>query len=273
MLKQNHMKISELIGLTNELIRNSKIHFAIGVKERFEPLYSFYRNDFKEWQEHQNKKNFERDYILSLIYFGKDEWLFAGFYKRITVAQNDYRFKYETELLNIGVDLIGRLVIKFTKTFRQSYPYLENYIRDFELLEILREKYTVEPFPGFEKINIKFELLRSIIAQEEKSWKTALSIVKGVYLIADLSNGKLYVGSAYNEYSFWTRWSEYSNNGHGGNVLLKSLIDKNGVDYAKNFQFSILESRSMNAESDAVIKRESFWKDILLSREFGYNKN
>jgi len=71
----------------------------------------------------------------------------------------------------------------------------------------------------------------------------------------------------------WTRWKEYSNNGHGGNTLLKALIDKNGIDYANNFQFSILETRSMNAESDEVIKRESFWKDILLSREFGYNKN
>ncbi len=267
------MKISELIGLTDDLISNSKIHFAIGAKERFEPLYSFYRNDFKDWQEDQNNKNFERDYILSLIYFGKDEWLFAGLYKRIAVKQNGDRFKYETELLNVASDLIGRLVIKFTKSFRQSYPYLENYIHDFELLEILRERYTVEPFPGFEKIKIKFELLRSIIAQEEKSWKTALSIVKGVYLIADLTNGKLYIGSAYNEYSFWTRWKEYASNGHGGNTLLKALINKNGIDYANNFQFSILETRSMNAENDEVIKRESFWKDILLSREFGYNKN
>lgn len=267
------MKIKELIGLSDELVKNAKIHFAIGAKDRFEPLYCFYRNDFKEWQDSQNNKNFEKDNIVSLIYFGRDEWLFAGIYRKISVEKVKDKYIYNTELLSIASELIGRLVIKFTKTFRQSYPHLENYINDFELLEIRRERYTVEPFTSFENIKIKFELLKSILTQEEKSWMTALSIVKGVYIISDLSNGKLYVGSAYNEKSFWNRWKEYSNNGHGGNAELKKLIDNNGIDYANNFQFSILETRSMNAEDDDIIKRESYWKDILLTREFGYNKN
>jgi len=267
------IKIIDLIGFSDEMIKKSKIHFAIGATEKFEPLYSFYRNDFKNWQETQNKKNFERDYILSLIYFGKDEWLFAGIYKKISVKRLGKKYKYETELIDLASDLIGRLIIRLKKPFRQSYPFPENYISEFQLLEILRDKYTVEPFPGFEKVKIKFELLKSIISQEELSWKSALSSVKGVYLISDLSNGKLYVGSAYNDSAFWNRWKDYTINGHGGNKELKILIEKNGLDYTTNFQFSILESRSMNAEDNEIIKRETYWKDILLSKEFGYNKN
>ena len=268
------MKINDLIDLQNEMIVKTKIHFAIGSKEKFEPLYAFYRDDFKYWQENQNNKNFERDYILSLIYCGKDEWLFAGIYKRKSVIQlENNKFEYDTELTSNGYEMIGRLKVKFNKKFRQSYPYLENYINELELLEILREKYTVEPFPGFENVKIKYDLLKTIISQEEVSWKTALSNVKGIYLISDLSNGKHYIGSAYGTNAFWNRWKEYSENGHGGNKELKTLIDKNGIEYATNFQFAIIETRSMNSEDEEIIKRENFWKDILLSREFGYNNN
>jgi len=150
---------------------------------------------------------------------------------------------------------------------------MENYIDGLELLEILRDKYTVEPFPGFDKIKIKFELLKSIVAQQEMSWKSALSNVKGIYLITDLSNGKLYVGSAYGESAFWNRWQYYIANGHGGNKILKQLISSKGFEYTNNFQFSLLETRSMNAEDDEIINREAFWKDVLHTREFGYNKN
>lgn len=268
------MKIKELIELDSEMVSETKIHFAIGAKEKFQPLYAFYRNDFKSWQENQHNKNFERAYILSLIYYAKDEWLFAGIYKKIAVQkQEDGRYRYETELLPNGSEMIGKLLVKFTKKFRQSYPYLENYVDELELLAILRERYTVQPFPGYEKVKIEFELLKTIVAQGEQSWQTALSNVKGVYLISDLSNGKHYVGSAYGQNAFWDRWKEYSETGHGGNKELKALIEKHGIEYALSFQFAILETRSMNSEDDEIIRRESFWKEILLSKQFGYNKN
>jgi len=56
---------------------------------------------------------------------------------------------------------------------------------------------------------------------------------------------------------------------------LTKLISKNGVDYARqNFRFSLLEYRPMKTDDNEIIGRESFWKEVLLTRgQFGYNRN
>ncbi len=267
------MEITNLIGLPEDWIDNAKLHFAIGAKVRLEPLYAFYKNEFQSWQESQNQKNFGKNYIVSLIFYAKHEWLFAGVYRQLGLEKIDSKYYYKTELQDVGKELIGRLIIRYEKTFRASYPHLGNHINHLQLLEILREPYTVEPFPGFENIRIGFDLLKAIIAQEEKTWKTALSSVKGIYVITDTANGRLYIGSAYGDESLWKRWSEYTKNGHSGNKNLKDLLNKSGTDYASNFQFSILETRNTTTDKDEIIRRESFWKSVLLTREFGYNSN
>jgi hypothetical protein len=98
--------------------------------------------------------------------------------------------------------------------------------------------------------------------------------VKGVYLITDTSNGKMYVGSAYGDTGIWSRWSCYITSGHGWNVGVKEVIKKHGLDYArKNFQLSLLEIFTMKTDDQLIIDREQHWKNALLTRAFGYNKN
>jgi len=249
-----------------------KVHLATGLKDN-DPLIAFLQDNFKEWQEVQTKKNFERDYIVSLISYDTNEWLFAGIYKSIDSELVNDRYEYETELLDIHSDLIGRLIIRYEKKFRQSYPYLENIIDDLDVSQILKEKYSIIDFPGYENTIIDFNYLQTIIKKNDSSWHTALQNVKGVYLITDKSNGKQYVGSAYGEYSFWTRWAQYADTGHGGNIDLKSIIKENGKNYAQNFQFSIIEIRSKITDDNEIIEREQHWKNVLMTREFGYNKN
>lgn len=279
------MEISKIIPFLEENQSKIKIHFAIGVDNQLEPLYAFFEGKFKEWQAGQTRRNFERDYILSIIYMAKDEWLFAGIYKRINTYEypekshlrggfsHDIKYIYETKLLEHGKELIGKLVIKFNKNFRASYVNLENYVSKLKLCEIKREIYKVVSFPGYAKVDIQFDLLKEIINCSDYGWKTALSNVKGVYLITDKSNGKLYIGSAYGSNAFWQRWTEYVNNGHGNNKLLKEVINKNGISYSSNFTFSILEICNINSMDDEIIGKESFWKDRLLTRKFGYNEN
>ncbi|MCD6093023.1 MAG: GIY-YIG nuclease family protein [Candidatus Aenigmarchaeota archaeon] len=267
------LKLLDVMSIQKEDLHKYKLHLAINPKNKKEPLYELFKGTFKSWQEWQNKKNFERDYILSLIYYGRDEWIFGGIYKRKDVKRVKDHFEYDTELLDFRKDLIGRLIIHFPRPGRQSYLNLERWVNELKVVEILRKPYTVKEFPGYENVLIDFDLLKTIIEREEPSWKTALSSVKGVYIITNKDNGKFYIGSAYGEDSFWSRWALYAKNGHGGNKELKNIIDKKGLKYASNFQFSILEVRSNITDDEEIIKRESHWKNVLKSREFGYNEN
>ena len=276
------MIISQLIPFLNENKKNVKIHCAIGNTERgyskLEAFFVFSKGKFKEWQEEQTKRNFEKNYILSLIYITKNEWLFAGIYQSLDVKQftNEHgkiRYRYKTKLLENGKEFIGKLIVSFEKDFRASYLLLENHLDDLLLSEIKKTEYRFEPFPGFSNVHISFDLLKEIINNNESSWQSSLSSVKGIYLISDKSNGKLYVGSASGDCAFWQRWSDYIKDGHGGNKKLKALIAKNGIKYCENFTFSILEICKINTAEEEIQKIESFWKERLLTREYGYNDN
>ncbi|WP_303905967.1 GIY-YIG nuclease family protein [Thiohalomonas denitrificans] len=90
--------------------------------------------------------------------------------------------------------------------------------------------------------------------------------VNGIYLLAHPSNGKLYVGSAYGDSGLWGRWESYLDNGHGGNVMLRQL---GKADY----QVSVLEVASSTTSLNDVIELENRWKEKLLTRIHGLNRN
>ena len=226
---------------------------------------------FKAWQDRQGNKNFEKKYILSLIRLNNEEWLFAGIYRSYgCIPHKEGRrswFQYKTKLLDEGSDLIGKVIVGFKRTFRQSYCCLQNYIEEFDVLEVRRTEYNI-PFPGYDKVRVTWEQLNTIIDTEE--WKKPLSNRKGVYLITDASNGKMYVGSATGKSKLWSRWRSYVITGHGGNEGLKKLRKKH---IKENFQYSILETFTLSTDDTEIRKREQWWKEVLKSREFGYNEN
>ena len=192
------MKVKVVLPFLKENESDFKVHCGRGSTDTFLPLRLFLQDQskFKIWQEEQTQKNFQRKYILSLIYWHKDEWIFASIYESISVKETPNgpsKYRYETKLLDVGTDLIGKMIIGFKKDFRASYLCLENYIDDLEVLEITRDVCKTE-FPGYDKVNVSWEELSGLI--DTDAWKTALANQKGVYLITDSSNGKKYVGSA-----------------------------------------------------------------------------
>jgi hypothetical protein len=80
----------------------------------------------------------------------------------------------------------------------------------------------------------------------------------------------MYVGSAYGEYMILGRWNSYVKSGHGDNVELKKISFEH---IKKNFEYSILDIFKSTIDDKTVIDRESWWKNVLKTRDFGYNLN
>ena len=69
------------------------------------------------------------------------------------------------------------------------------------------------------------------------------------------------------------RWKSYIETYHGGNKELKRIENSEPGYISKNFYFSILETFNYNTNDEIIIARENHWKEVLRTREFGYNAN
>lgn len=154
-----------------------------------------------------------------------------------------------------------------------SYLRGEEHIEKMNVQEIYRERFICDPFPGYQKAKISYESLKQITSTEEFSWKTALSVIKGIYVITDVHTGKLYIGKADGENAIWQRWCCYASNGHGGNEDLISLLREKDDDYKSNFQYTILEVLPKTTDDEIINDRESYWKEVFCTRKHGHNKN
>lgn len=210
--------------------------------------------------------------LLKLSY---DTWLLTTI-KRVTEEFNvSDGINYEGEELNEYSKYFGRVIVKYHKTAQAQGMFYSKICEELEVLEILPDIYDGDEFPGYDKVCISYTQLQSIIDKQKKSWIAALSNQKAVYLITDRNNGRLYVGSATSmKGMLLTRWTNYVDNGHGGNVELKRIVNEFGIDYIKkNFQYSILENYNAKVDDNFILSREAWWKETLQSRVFGYNDN
>lgn len=249
-----------------------KVHLATG--SGWVPLDAFYEGRFKEWQEDQRGRNFTRSMVIGLIHLEGRRWLFAGVYRVLGCESLDNgRFRYSTELLGGQGDLIGRVIVDHQRAARAPYLIGLPDGGPFHVAEIKAQPMTIGEFPGYGAVSESMTRLRIIVGQNLESWRGALANMKGVYLITDRSNGKLYVGSATGNEGLWQRWSAYAATGHGGNRDLRRVLDEYSPAHADNFQFSLLEVADSRATDEYVLTRESYWKEVLYSREYGYNAN
>jgi hypothetical protein len=265
-----------------------KIHVAQKAGQ-IRPIDVFTRS-FNEWQNSWNgdfhsNHCWNRKYIFSIIELPNetDGWLFGGIFQVISYEpKKDHSGKegifYKVDLDQQGEFLIGRLIIRWIKDARAKGRKPESMLSNMSVAEILPESYIGEDFPGYANINHGYATLEKLWKDSKPDWVTALMHCQGVYLITDINTGLRYIGSAYGEEGIWSRWGNYfRTGGHGNNKSLKKLLagESNGVDYArKNFQISLLEQASSRDSEQYVIKRESYWKDVLLTRShFGLNVN
>lgn len=219
------------------------------------------------------REDFSRPKIFILIRTKRFDstWLFGGVFE-VVARHSDHN---EVRLCEDSAGLVGRLIVDLsTGRLRGRAFYLERYFDRMSVAEILPKRYQGVEFEGYDRVSLSFRELEALIRASAERWKSALQFAKGVYLITDRTSGKEYVGSAYGDSGIWSRWSSYVYSGHGSNVELRELLDGRGFDHARmHFQFSLLEHILPSASDQFVIERESFWKRVLMTREFGLNSN
>lgn len=238
----------------------------------------FLEGRFDKWQSWQSKRNFEKEYVVSLIQAGRPtHWLFAGLFRRKSRTHHALprsHYIYDLERIEAAEEWVGRLYLKSAYKQRHSYPLGKTLATDLIVSELLPKRLTIGDFPGFKSVNLTKEHLDIVVRQNIPTWRAALSNVKGVYLITDSETGKLYVGKADGANGIWGRWCAYSSTVHGGNVALKKEFGiEASTERQHHLRFSILEIADLHAMSGEIDARESHWKQILLTREFGYNLN
>ena len=272
-----------IICLNNAPWEDKTETFVYSLEQNHETLMNH-----MSWHKSAGKKvafrTINTKYCLQFIRLDRDykwdQWLFMGAFE----AKGIYTREDGHQLYNlVECDRFSsfkeKLIIQYKKHQGDKQAKIRiNLIEVLDVVQILEQPYIKvnRPFKGYDSICLPFSELKLIIESNVDNWRELLSNVNCIYVITDLSNGKLYVGSTYNWRGIWGRWSNYVyTNGHGGDVELKRLINDD-PDYAiKNFQFSVLEVFLNSDDKDSHIKdREKYWANALdTAFPHGYNRN
>lgn len=229
---------------------------------------------YQSTQSFQNREKLKADYWASFVATPADETMFVGLYRSTYKCVSTYDIPkphmdgvdpagtcdiYNLELLPHLADLIGKLIIDWGPGGRAWIQRADR--QNKNVLEV-RTEFKEPEFPGF--LNFIEQLSR--LERLPRAWTTALRAAKGVYLLSCPKTKEQYVGSASGGEGFWQRWEEYTRNGHGGDIALKS---RDPSDY----QVSILEVAGTASTMENIIAMETRWKRKLQSREMGLNRN
>jgi len=268
------IKLNDILRLDN--LNNTKIRFNLRLTQNWNPIELFKNGNVLEmlqgqyWNYSKNKSFKEGQITIGLLKVKptEDFWLLFHIGK-VTKDLNKFNgVGYEYENLSEYNKYVGRLIVKYKNKAQTMIRNAESVIEECYVSQILSDTFDNDVFPGYEKVNISWDEMRRVL--EKDNWITALQNQKGIYLLTDKSNGRMYVGSAYGENMILGRWKAYINNGHGGNVGLKNLTFEH---IKRNFNYSILDIYKATTDDQVILQRESWWKSVLQSRQFGYNEN
>ncbi len=283
------IKLNDILNLTEEELSRTKIRFMTPSGD-FDPIRDVKNESERDrinlealvWNR-EKSISFEQDIIaVGFVKIDNDKWLFTGAVNVLT--NNGYGKPATAKYIERLKKFNFRVIIKFHKDFQNGIVRAENFVNSLDVFEIwnpdksLNEKH----FPGYHNVLIDYVDLKKKLEISDE-WKTALKSRNGVYVVSDKETGKLYVGSAYGQNGIYGRWKVYVEsgydkdeveNGEYPNKKLQELVQEKGLDYIKkNFQYSVLETFTDDVSDEYIIKRESFWKEVLLTRKFGYNAN
>lgn len=269
------LKLNDLLNLSEDELKNTKVKFnqwngETNPIDRYKENPEIINNEWFFWR---NKDRYFKvgQIAICFLKLKKDMWLLTTI-KNVTKEFNVTNgINYDGEEIKRFKPYFGRVIVKYHKSHAAQGVFANTIMNKCEVVQILPSLFDGDDFPGYDKVRLSYYQLETIIRRHKKDWIAALENQKAVYLITDTCTGKLYVGSAYGENGMLLqRWQNYVNSGHGGNIELQDF----SFDYIKKyFQYSILENYNSRVDKHIILERESWWKDTLRSREFGYNSN
>ena len=178
------------------------------------------------------------------------------------------RYYYDLERERGYEDLENRVVIEWGKG---ALAYVQR-LSNKEVVELLPRGQLRPPFRDYLEFTLTHAELKELYDHEDanREWRARLAAVAGIYLILAATTGAQYVGSAHGAEGIWGRWAAYARDGHGGNKLLKDLID-NDPAYPAAFSYTILQILPKSFARSEVLAWEQRYKEKLGSRATGLN--
>ena len=305
----NQIKFTDLLKLSDEELSNLKLIFNSNwtynpndnpayIREKFGnekqdlDLLEMYKHGEAELElvkystrlHDPNNKRFTNDELaFCFIPYSGEEWLLANVFKVLDDSKE--LIAVDEDAMSDYRQYLGRLVITWknrnTRNIRMKNLDSIKKLTVKTILEEPLDKLSKE-FPGYKNVAVGYyELKRKLNVSSE--WKSYLKARKGVYLISDVSNGKLYVGSAYGRDGIYGRWKTYMDSGFDKNELengkypnkkFQQIVKEYGMEYIqRNFRYTILETFTDEISNEDIINRESWWKERLLTKKYGYNAN
>ena len=275
----NGILLKDLLRFSDDELANVKIKF--NQHNGYDDPMDLYRSNPEiintQWLFWNEKRRYfyEGQIAVCFLKLSYDMWLLTTI-KRVTKDLGiSGGVSFEGKEIEKYKPFFGRVIVQYHKTSMAQGRYFSELQDELVVNQILPDVYDGEDFPGYDKVRLSDAQLEVIIRCGKKDWIAALSNQKAVYLITDKNTGKLYVGSATSDTGMLLqRWSNYVADGHGGNKELVKLVEREGFDYVKkHFQYSILENYNAKVDDHIILERESWWKETLLTRAWGYNSN
>lgn len=215
------IKINDILRIKD--IENYKIRLLTTYSNKINPLDYFRNNDNFElmkwllWNYSKHKSFKVGEKVIGLVRISGNKWLLfnISIIVRDLEKYNDIGFEYES--LIEYEKYFGRVIVEYSNKSQKLIRLASKMIDECYVSQIIEDRFEDEEFPGYENVNISWGSMNRVL--DKNSWKAALQNQKGVYLITDISNGKMYVGSAYGENMILGRWMAYIQNGHGVTLI------------------------------------------------------
>ena len=235
---QKPLLLNDILHIEKPDIDRAKVKFN-QYNGEIEPMEAYLRNPDEintAWLFWRTKRRYFNVGEIALCFFqlSWNTWLLSTI-KVVTreLGVND-GVNYEGVELTDQVPYFGRVIVKYQKKHQVQVVIAKNIIDELIVEQILPDIFDGVDFPGYDRVRLSYDQLSTIVKNHKKDWVAALENQKAIYLITDKCNGKQYVGSAYGDNGMLlNRWTSYVVNGHGGNKLLKEVVDNVGFDYVK----------------------------------------